>query len=184
MKFVLRRTHADNDSQFGELFCNDKFICFTLEDKIRDVKIKHETCIPEGTYRMIVNKSVRFKKNLPLLLSVPNFEGIRIHAGNTIADTSGCILVGSLIKGDRLLHSASMLTKVLTLIQTELKKGQVFIEIKNPVVEPVIEPVIEKIPEVQLPIVEKPTIIISQSNQFTKWIQWITHLFQNLLTRT
>jgi hypothetical protein len=71
-----------------------KWECYTLEDKEREIKIKSETAIPKGTYKVIINQSNRFKKLLPLLLNVPNFEGVRIHPGNSNHDTEGCILVG------------------------------------------------------------------------------------------
>jgi hypothetical protein len=94
MIIKIKRLHKTDNSTIGELTIDGKFECYTLEDKERDVKIKCETAIPKGTYKVIINQSNRFKKLLPLLLNVPNFEGVRIHPGNTNHDTEGCILVG------------------------------------------------------------------------------------------
>ena len=94
MVIKIKRLHKTDNSTIGELTIDGKFECYTLEDKERDVKIKCETAIPKGTYKVIINQSNRFKKLLPLLLNVPNFEGVRIHPGNTNHDTEGCILVG------------------------------------------------------------------------------------------
>lgn len=94
MKIQIKRLHKTDKSTIGELTINGKFECYTLEDIERDVKIKSETAIPKGTYKVIINQSNRFKRYLPLLLKVKGFEGIRIHAGNTNHDTEGCILVG------------------------------------------------------------------------------------------
>lgn len=63
-------------------------------------KIAGKTAIPEGRYAVAVTFSPRFKRWLPLLLHVPMFEGIRIHAGNSAEDTAGCILPGmNTVKG-------------------------------------------------------------------------------------
>lgn len=94
MKLFLLRTGGTEGFTAGRLFIDGVFECFTLEDQLRDVKIKGETAIPAGTYRVIINMSSRFKKLMLLLLGVLHFSGIRIHAGETAADTSGCILVG------------------------------------------------------------------------------------------
>jgi len=94
MEILIKRLHKTENSTIGELTINGKFECFTLEDKERDVKIKGETAIPKGTYKVIINKSNRFKKLLPLLIDVKGFEGVRIHPGNSNHDTEGCILVG------------------------------------------------------------------------------------------
>ena len=99
MKMILVRKVFTNKSTIGSLYVNGKFECFTLEDRIRPVKVKHETAIPMGHYRVIVNESKRFKCPMPLLLDVPNFAGVRIHSGNAAADTDGCILVGQ-VKGE------------------------------------------------------------------------------------
>ena len=94
MKIEVKRLHRTDNSTIGELTIDGKFECYTLEDIERYVKIKGETAIPKGTYKVIINQSNRFKRLLPLLIGVPNFEGVRIHAGNSNHDTEGCILVG------------------------------------------------------------------------------------------
>jgi hypothetical protein len=94
MKIEVKRLHKTSKSTIGELTIDGKFECYTLEDVEREVKIKSETAIAKGTYKVIINQSNRFKRLLPLLLNVPNFEGVRIHSGNSNHDTEGCILVG------------------------------------------------------------------------------------------
>jgi len=94
MLITIKRLHKTKISTIGELLVDGVFECYTLEDTERKVKIKGETAIKEGRYKVIINKSNRFKRLLPLLLNVPEFEGVRIHSGNTNHDTEGCILVG------------------------------------------------------------------------------------------
>lgn len=94
MVITVKRLYKTETSTIGELLIDNVFECFTLEDTERVVKIKGETAIPKGTYRVIINESNRFKRLLPLLIDVPNFEGVRIHSGNSNHDTEGCILVG------------------------------------------------------------------------------------------
>lgn len=79
MIIQLKRKSKINDCTFGEILINNKFFCYTLEDKIREIKIPGQTAIPAGEYEIIINRSVRFKRLMPLLLNVPNFAGIRMH---------------------------------------------------------------------------------------------------------
>lgn len=85
-------------------------ICDTLEDKVRDLtkeaKVAGQTAIPAGVYKVSLDiVSPKYSKvdfyvkncnggRVPRLLDVPGFSGILVHAGNTAADTAGCILVG------------------------------------------------------------------------------------------
>jgi Family of unknown function (DUF5675) len=93
---VIRETYTDK-STIGKLYIDGEYQCYTLEDKVRpktEEKKFGDTAIDAGTYRMIVNHSARFREEMPLLLNVPGFEGVRLHWGNTDVDTHGCLLVG------------------------------------------------------------------------------------------
>lgn len=110
MKLLLVREPSGDKCTHGKLYVNGVFECFTLEDKDRKLesggeKIYGQTAIPRGTYEVIINFSQRFKRDLPLLLNVAGFSGVRIHAGNTSEDTEGCILVGS-SRGDQRVNNS------------------------------------------------------------------------------
>lgn len=139
LKLVLERIYKGDTYTIGRLYINGERFCDTLEDKDRGLikemplkllnhlKVKHETAIPTGTYRVIVNRSPKFKRDLPRLLNVPAFDGILIHRGNTAVDTSGCILVGeNKVKG-KVLNSTPYEIKLTTLIQ---EADEATIEIK------------------------------------------------------
>ena len=125
MKLKLIRTWYADTYTIGKLYIDGVYFADTLEDKNRDVdkngifnngekKVYGKTCIPFGTYKVILSMSNKFKKILPLLLNVPQFDGIRIHSGNTDEDSSGCILVGiNDIKG-RISKSTITLNSLMT----------------------------------------------------------------------
>lgn len=106
MEIVVYRRWKKKEYTIGEMWIDGKKLCNTLEDTDRGLtssmspavvskkKIPGKTAIPTGRYPVELTYSPRFKRELPLLGRVPGFSAIRIHAGNTAADTEGCILVG------------------------------------------------------------------------------------------
>jgi hypothetical protein len=126
---VTRQTFTDK-STIGELTIDGVHQCFTLEDKVRDQKVFGETAIPAGRYEVVINFSNHFKKMLPELVAVPNFEGVRIHSGNTDKDTEGCILVGKVKGTDAISESRDAFKDLFEKIQAAAAQEKVFIEIK------------------------------------------------------
>lgn len=100
MKLLLVRDTFTDISTTGKLYVDGKFECYSLEDVVREQKVFGETAIPYGTYQVILDLSYRFKRILPHILDVPNFDGVRIHIGNSAENTRGCILVGMTRKQD------------------------------------------------------------------------------------
>ena len=87
-------------------------------------KIPGHTAIPEGSYRVLVTLSPRFKEWLPYVQGVPDFEGIRIHAGNYPDDTQGCILVGENRLKGMVVNSRIWLHRLMKRIREVEKEGE------------------------------------------------------------
>lgn len=131
MEIILIRKTMTKKCVIGELFVNGNFECFTLEDIERPVKIAGLTAISRGHYEVVVTYSQRFKKLLPLLLNVPQFDGIRIHPGNVAENTEGCILVGTGKAKDLITSSRVAFKALFEKIEKASKKEKIFIEIKG-----------------------------------------------------
>lgn len=107
MELTLKRKWLTETSTVGELFVDGVFECFILEDRVRqhEAKVAGQTAIPFGKYGVAITHSPRFQRDLPLLLEVPGYQGVRIHPGNVAADTEGCLLPGRKRGPDRVEES-------------------------------------------------------------------------------
>lgn len=136
MKLKLKRRFFAEEYTIGTLSIDEVRFCDTLEDKNRDHnkdgdlndpgegKVYAKTAIPFGTYKVIVNRSPKFKRELPRLLDVPHFEGILIHRGNTAKDSAGCILVGeNKVKG-QVINSTQYENELVKRLKSAIKKGE------------------------------------------------------------
>jgi hypothetical protein len=94
MELRLEREPTIDERTWGKLYIDNTFYCYTIEDAVRAQKIPGRTAIPAGRYLIRITPSARFKRRLPELIDVPNYKGVRIHPGNTIEDTEGCLLPG------------------------------------------------------------------------------------------
>lgn len=142
---LLVRKWFTNRSTVGEFFFSDNMIqraAYILEDEARpnDVKIPHYTCIPAGDYMLKLSMSNRFKRVLPLIYNVSMGEvdgvkmwnyiqhgkhvwtGVRMHKGNSDADTDACQLPGLTRTLDHVWNSENafdpMFDKIFSLIGT------------------------------------------------------------------
>ena len=113
MNLRLLRLTTSDESTLGALYIDHEFVCFTLEDSKRKVKVAGETRIPVGTYEITLrnegrmtkryaNKWGSMHKGMLWLRNVPNFEWVYIHTGNKRGHTQGCILVGDSLNNNQI----------------------------------------------------------------------------------
>lgn len=106
MKIAVDRFTSDGDTTLSGVSIDGAFVCFGLEDEFRTIKVAGETRIPAGIYpvglRTAGKHHQQYKQRFADLhrgvlhiQDVPGFEYVLIHCGNTQADTSGCLLVGT-----------------------------------------------------------------------------------------
>lgn len=96
LTLALTRDVFAAEFTLGVLTVDGKSFGYTCEDQDRGThpKVPGATAIPPGRYRVRTTWSNRYQRMMPLVCDVPDFRGIRIHAGNTKVDTKGCVLPG------------------------------------------------------------------------------------------
>lgn len=135
MKLELKRIALKPNYTIGKLFINGTYYCDTIEDKVIDLnkngkfddglsKVMHQTAIPYGTFKVVVNYSPKFKRELPRLLDVPYFEGILIHNGNDQNSSSGCIIVGENKTVGKVINSTFYMNNLTARIKDAQNKGE------------------------------------------------------------
>ena len=143
MQITINRAPSVAGATIGKLSIDGTFACYTLEDQIREVlgqpvaswKVYGKTAIPAGSYRITLETSNRFGPNTLTVNKVPGFEGVRIHAGNTPADTDGCPLLGMRATESSLIGGTSVPAVFLVKgeVQRAIARGElVTLEINNP----------------------------------------------------
>lgn len=145
MKLKIWRKWPKPGYTIGILYVGGKRLCNTLEDtdrgltwnmpvgKINQVKIKGKTAIPKGNYNVVLSVSPKFKDRawakkydgiLPEVLNVKGFSGVRIHVGNSSADTDGCPLVGDNTIAGRLTNSTNRYYELMDKLVPAWEKGE------------------------------------------------------------
>lgn len=143
MEIKLIRKYYQAKYTIGRLYVNNRFFSDCLEPPslhltersalgtILIAKYKGYRAIPTGRYRILITRSRRFGRWLPLLLNVKGFEGIRIHAGNKPEDTRGCILLGFNRRKGYVLDSTRCVLTLVKMITEAIAKGEkVFVEVR------------------------------------------------------
>lgn len=135
MTIRIIREPSLQGTTLGVVLVDGRFVGFSLEDEIRapGVKVDGETAIPPGRYRVGLTWSPHFNKLLPEVFDVPGFTGIRLHGGNGIGDTRGCVLLGIQRAGVRILESQKAMAMVQAWIaEAEQRTEGVWLLIENP----------------------------------------------------
>lgn len=144
MQLTLQRYEANKTRTFGRLIAQDGHrLCFVLEDAVREIegqpvsswKIHGKTAIPAGEYRITLENSPRFGPDTLTVHDVPGFVGVRMHAGNTEADTEGCPLLGMAVDAGGIVGGTSRpaVALIKQLVQQARSAGEVVLmRVVNP----------------------------------------------------
>jgi len=122
MLITVKRKSSDGVATMGEMFIDGVHECFTLEPP---------NPIAAGTYDLIIDDSIRFKRPMPHVMDVPDHTGIRIHWGNWRKDTEDCTLVGSTTGEDFIGNSVDTFNQLFAKLETALKNEKISITYEN-----------------------------------------------------
>lgn len=129
MRIRVKREPSSRSSTASYVYVDGVWFCFGMEDVVREVpgtevwtwKIPGETAIPRGTYEVKITPSNRFKRDMIQFMSVPGFEGIRVHNGKGPESTEGCLLVSS---SSEFNYDKTAMHELEALVKNALDRGE------------------------------------------------------------
>lgn len=130
--FTMFRETSKGGATLSKLFLGLDYICDVLEDQVREVpgvpvsewKVPGATAIPAGTYEIELRQSGHFGPDTMTLLDVPGYQYIRIHGGNTIGDTDGCLLPGIRNSVTTVAQSRVNLERLKAIVVPAIREGK------------------------------------------------------------
>ena len=140
MILYLQREASNANNTHGTLSKDGAVLCETLEDVVREVpgepvaswKVKNQTAIPSGTYELTLENSPHFGEDTLTINRVEGFDKIRMHGGNTEADTEGCVLLGTIRTETGIRNCAPAVNAIKELVKASLQNdGDVWLTIEN-----------------------------------------------------
>lgn len=144
MIVTQQREPSDGGATLSKVYIDNLYICDLLEDQVREIddmpvsywKVHGETAIPHGTYQVTTEHSMRFGPDTLTLLDVPGFQYIRIHGGNNVNNTEGCLLPGTRNSKNTVAASQIALRALRSIIIPALDNNEeVWWEIKKALVQ-------------------------------------------------
>lgn len=142
MKLLLKRIAKRDTYTIGKLYIDGAYFCDTCEDCDRGLRqdmtldyLKHakvygKTAIPTGEYELRWTYSPKYRRYMPQIMSVPAYEGIRIHSGNTDKDTLGCILLGQNKVVGKVINSRVTCDRFYNIVEQACRDDKVIITIE------------------------------------------------------
>lgn len=146
MLIYMYRKHKQLTYTIGRIYFVD-MRCDTLEPPVRELldingdgdfedegegKVYGNTAIPLGRYKIMMQPSPTFKRDMPYLQNVKGFTDVMIHPGNQVGDTKACILVGENVKPGKLINSRAWSDVLNLKISLAIEAGEeVWIEINE-----------------------------------------------------
>ena len=134
MKIEIKRDIKGNTYTAGKMYVDGQHFADTLEpraiDWSKEEKTLGKTAIPEGTYKVEMRYSTKFKTQMPFVQNVPHFDGIMLHVGNSVRDSRGCILIGTRTFPSVLTQSRKAVNRLILLME-EHKGESVTLTVEN-----------------------------------------------------
>lgn len=133
MELIVSSPPSIDLTTISPLLVDGAKFCDVLEDDVREVpgepvsewKVQNQTAIPSGRYKLTITFSPHFQKDMILVNDVPGFSGVRMHSGDTVADTDGCLIVGNRVSDTEVAGGLrdGILAKLQALVQAAIDSG-------------------------------------------------------------